>query len=180
VVHGELRQSSLALAINPVVELLGAKGDNGFEAGISQEIAVFGQQTEEGLARVVRLHPPGSSRESRLDVDSLIALALARWPDLAQREATISQAESQASTATREALPNLVARGVTEPRDDGTGGRVFRPGLGITLPLFNRNRGRIQALRATARQAEPDRESVAQAIRAQGGAPRAAAAGAAT
>ena len=77
------------------------------------------------------------------------------------------QAEAQATTAGREALPNLVARGVTEPRDDGTDGRVFRPGVGITLPFFNRNRGRVQALRATARQAELERESVAQAIRAQ-------------
>ena len=108
-----------------------------------------------------------SSAEPRLDVDSLIALALARRPDLAERGAAIRQAEALATTAGREALPNLVARGVTEPRDDGTGGRVFRPGVGVTLPFFNRNRGRIQALKATARQAELDRESVAQSVRAQ-------------
>jgi cobalt-zinc-cadmium efflux system outer membrane protein len=110
---------------------------------------------------------PAEVSQPRLDADSLIALALARRPDLAEREAAIRQADALATTAGREALPNLVARAVTEPRDDGTGGRVVRPGVGITLPLFNRNRGRIQALRASARKAELERESVAQNIRAQ-------------
>ena len=299
VARGELRQSSLFFATNPSFDVLGASGGNGLEAGVSQEIELFGQQSARssagraGVARaragvsdatrltigdvdqtfyqlysasrrsrladevfgltrriadvaqrqlaageISRLdfnlasvelgrtraralaarrereqaaielrrllgvpaatpvvpvldsadhvapedtaeagkEPPALTAaqplptvasEPRLDVDSLIALALARRPDLVEREAAIRQAEALATTAGREALPNLVARGVTEPRDDGTGGRVFRPGVGITLPFFNRNRGRVQALRATARQAELERESVAQAIRAQ-------------
>ena len=298
VAWGELRQASLFFATNPSVEVLGASGGNGLEAGVSQEIEIFGQQSSRasaGRAGVARARAgvsdatrltigdvdrtfyqlyattrrsrladevfaltrriadvaqrqlasgeisrldfnlasvelgrtraralaarrereeaaielrrllgipdstpvlpvldstdhvapedtAGDGRElavetaarvaapdvvgSRLDVDSLIALALARRPDLAQREAAIRQAEALATTAGREALPNLVARGVTEPRDGGTG-RVFRPGIGITLPFFNRNRGRIQALKATARQSELERESVAQRIRAE-------------
>lgn len=125
------------------------------------------ETAQEAPALTAPLPASGVAREPRLDVDSLIALALARRPDLAEREAAIRQAEALASTAGREALPNLIARGITEPRADGTGGRVFRPGIGVTLPFFNRNRGRIQALRATARQAELDRESVTQSIRAQ-------------
>ena len=299
VARGEFRQSSLFFATNPSFEVLGASGGNGLEAGVSQEVELFGQQSarasagragvarakagvsdatrltigevdrtfyqlysasrrsrladevfdltrriadvaqqqlaegeisrlefnlasvelgrtraralaarrerEEAVIELRRLlgvstatpivpvldsadhvaaedtvetppEPPAVAAgqptladvgEPRLDVDSLIALALARRPDLAEREAAIHQAEAQATTAGREALPNLVARGVTEPRDDGTGGRVFRPGIGITLPLFNRNRGRIHALRATARQAELERQSVAESIRAQ-------------
>ena len=295
--RGELRQSSLFFANNPTVDVLGASGGNGVEAGISQQIEVFGQQSARaaagraGLARArarvsdatrltigsvdqsfyqlysairrssladevlelttriadvarrqlsageisrldfnlasvelgrtrarsliarreredaaielrrllgLKLPVPivptldsidavaphdtaevapeidGSSASLmdsvvprlRLDLDSLTALALANRPDLVERDAATRQAEALASTASREALPNLTARGVSEPRDDGTG-RVFRPGIGITVPLFNRNRGRIQALKATARQAELDRESVAQRIRAE-------------
>jgi len=114
------------------------------------------------------LSPP--IHEPRLNQDSLLALAFARRPDLAEREAAIRQSQAEATTAGREGRPNLVVRGVTEPQDNGEGGRVFRPGLGVTLPLFNRNRGRVQALRAAAAQAELERESVAQRVRAEVGA----------
>ena len=120
----------------------------------------------EAAAQTAALHSAAVAAATRLDVDSLVALALARRPDLAAREAAVRQSEAQATTAGREALPNLVVRGVTEPRDQGEG-RVFRPGVGLTLPLFNRNRGRVQALRATARQAGLDRQARAQTIRAQ-------------
>ncbi|MEO7475480.1 MAG: TolC family protein [Gemmatimonadales bacterium] len=298
VARGEVRQSSLLIAANPSVEVLGASGGNGYEAGVSQEIEIFGQQGSRasagraGLARAkagvsnatrltlgdvdrtfyqlysatrrrrlaeevfaltqriadvarrqlaageigrlefnlatvelgrTRTRALAAERERegaaielrrllgvpsaspvapvldstdvvapedipdmpgqafgeavgpvaapeppnrRLNLDSLIALALSRRPDLAEREAAMRQAEAQATTARREALPNLLVRGVTEPSADGTG-RAFRPGIGLTLPLFNRNRGRVQALRATARRAELERQSLALGIRAQ-------------
>ena len=81
--------------------------------------------------------------------------------------AAIRQADALATTAEREGLPNLVARGVSEPVDDGDS-RVFRPGFGITIPIFNRNRGRVQALRATTRQAELGRNALVETIGAKG------------
>jgi cobalt-zinc-cadmium efflux system outer membrane protein len=298
VARGELRQASLLFATNPSVDLLGARGGNGLEAGISQEIEVFGQQRSRaaagraGLARATAsvadatrltlgdvdrafyqlysanrrsrladevfgltqrvadvarrqlsageisrldynlasvergrtqaralsarrerdqatlelrrllgipeatpiepvldstdhlapadsataapdapaqtaaVHPAEAAAAIRLDLDSLTAIALARRPDLAEREAAVRQAEALATTAGREALPNIVVRGVTEPRDNGAG-RVFRPGVGLTLPVFNRNRGRVQAFRATADQADLERGNRALIIRTQ-------------
>lgn len=108
----------------------------------------------------------GTARAHGFDVDSLVRLALDRRPDLAERQAAIRQADALATIASREGLPNLMARGVSEPADDGDG-RVFRPGVGITIPIFNRNRGRVQALRATTRQTELERNGLVETIRAQ-------------
>ena len=44
VARGQLRQAALPLRFNPVADLLGARGGNGFEAGISQELELFGQR----------------------------------------------------------------------------------------------------------------------------------------
>ncbi|MGH7580155.1 MAG: TolC family protein [Gemmatimonadales bacterium] len=128
-----------------------------------------GDTTAEGgdvAARTAAVRASKAAAAIRLDVDSLIAIALAGRPDLAEREAAVRQADALATTAAREALPNIVVRGATEPRDNGDG-RVFRPGIGLTIPLFNRNRGRVQAFRATARQADLQRQERALTIRAQ-------------
>jgi cobalt-zinc-cadmium efflux system outer membrane protein len=274
VARGELRQAARFFTTNPAVELLSAAGGNGMEAGVSQEIEIFGQQgarASAGRAGLVRaragisdatrltigavdrtfyqlyaatersrlvndvlsltrriadvaerqlaageisrldfnlasielgrtraralaaererdaatielrrrlgireLKPVvavldstgGTERAPGFDVDSLVRLALGRRPDLAERNAAIRQADALATTAGREGLPNLVARGVSEPVDDGDG-RVFRPGFGITIPIFNRNRGRVQALRATTRQAELERNALVETISAE-------------
>lgn len=296
VARGELRQAGLLLRFNPAVDVLGASGGNGLEAGVSQEIEIFGQQASRaaaaragltraaaGVANVTRLTigdvdrafyrlysasrrkrlaeevlgvteriadaagrqlssgeisrldfnlatvelgrnraralAAGRERESAAiqlllllglprntsvepildstvqvpaedtssvparvaaaegrtpleiaelegpDLDSLTALALAQRPDLAASEAAVRQAEGEARTAGREALPNIVARGLSEPRDQASG-RVFRPGVGLSLPIFNRNRGRIQAFRAAARQADLERAGTVALIRA--------------
>ena len=88
-----------------------------------------------------------------LNVDSLTALALARRPDLDERRAAMRQAAAAATVASREGLPNLSLRLLSEERADGSG-QAFRPGLGVSVPLFNRNRGTVQAQRALARQSE--------------------------
>ena len=100
-----------------------------------------------------------------LDADSLTAIALSQRPDLAEREAAARQASSLATLAGREALPNLMVRGNSEREGDGE--RAFRPGLGLTLPLFNRNRGEIAARRAAAQQADLERTALAARIRAE-------------
>lgn len=97
--------------------------------------------------------------------DSLIALALAQRPDIAERGAAIRQAEAQASVAGREAWPNLVLRGTSE-REAGES-RAFRPGVGLTIPFFNRNRGDVQARRAEAQQAALERAALTTQVRAE-------------
>ena len=100
-----------------------------------------------------------------LNVDSLTRLALSRRPDLAERSAAIREASALTSVARREALPNLVLRGVSEkePGED----RAFRAGLGLALPLFNFNRGEVEARRATAQQAVEQRGALVARIRSE-------------
>ena len=106
-----------------------------------------------------------STRARRLRPDSLVELALRRRPDLAAREAAAQQASAQASVARREALPNLVLRGSSE-RETGSP-RRFRPGVGLTVPLFNRNQGEVEARRAAASQAELQRSALGAQVRSE-------------
>lgn len=291
IARGELRQAGV-LRFNPSADLLGASGGNGLEAGISQEIEVFGQrgrrvaageagfersrarvadatrrvlgdvdrsfyrlaaanrrfalarevltlnerlatvanrQLEAGeisrldynlavvelgrsrsrllaarreeqrvaieLARLAGLptgapisplldssqHPPLtdtvprahaddttslSARARALDADSLVALALAGRPDLAERQAALRQANAQVSVTRREALPNIVLRGTSEPVALGTG-RALRPGAGLAIPVFNRNQGELAARRAAVRQAELEQVAQVARVRAE-------------
>ena len=100
-----------------------------------------------------------------LNVDSLTALALEQRPDLSARAAAIRQAEAQTTVARREALPNLVVRG-TSQREAGEN-RGFRPGVGLALPFFNRNRGEVEARRAQVQQARLERAALATNVRAE-------------
>ncbi len=96
--------------------------------------------------------------------DSLVALALSRRPDLRERAAAAAQARAEASVARREAYPNLALRASSEPAEGS--GRTLRPGIGFSIPAFNRNRGEIQARRAEADQAELQRVAIAARVRA--------------
>lgn len=101
----------------------------------------------------------------QLNADSLTAVALGARPDLEERGAARRQAMALATLAGREALPNLVFRGVSE-RQGGTA-RTFRPGVGLTLPFFNRNRGEVAARRAATQQAEMQHAALAARVRAE-------------
>ena len=100
-----------------------------------------------------------------ISTERLIALALARRPDLAERDAAVVQADADVMLARREALPNLIGRVVSEQHASGTG-RALRPGVGLTIPLFNRNQGAIDARRAFARQVTLERAATAARVRA--------------
>ena len=100
-----------------------------------------------------------------MTTQDMIALALAQRPDLAERDAAIAQADADVTLARREALPNLIARVVSEQNASGTG-RAIRPGVGLTIPLFNRNQGEIDARRAFARQVALERAATAARVRA--------------
>lgn len=107
-----------------------------------------------------------SERALTLDVDSLTALALSRRPDLAAGAAAAREASARASLSRREALPNFVVRGVWQRSAGEAQGRLS-PGIGITLPFFNRNQGATQAREAAATQAELMRAALTTRVRAQ-------------
>ena len=82
-----------------------------------------------------------------------------------EQDAAARQATAQASLAGRQALPNLIVRAASEPNASGSG-RSLRPGIGLTLPVFNLNRGEVDARRASARQAELMKAAIATRVRA--------------
>lgn len=107
-----------------------------------------------------------SERALTLDVDSLTASALSRRPDLAASAAAAREASARASLSRREALPNFVVRGVWQRSAGEAQGRLS-PGIGITLPFFNRNQGATQAREAAATQAKLMRAALTTRVRAQ-------------
>jgi len=109
---------------------------------------------------------PGSLIDGpvRLDVDSLTRIALAQRPDLRERAAAARQARGLASVARREAFPNLSVRASSE-KTEGSQGRVLRPGIGLSLPIFNRNTGEVKARNAEAQMIDLERLALASSIR---------------
>ena len=105
-----------------------------------------------------------STSAARLGVDSLIRLALSRRPDIAARAAAVREANARVSLARREAFPDLLFRASWE-RVEATGAHTVRPGIGFTIPAFNRNRGEIQARRAASLQAQLHQATVATRVR---------------
>ena len=108
---------------------------------------------------------PVDGRRRPLALDSLITLALSRRPDLVAGSAAVREATAQVSVARRDAFPNLLLRAASEPVEGGS--REFRPGLGLTVPAFNRNQGEVQARRAAATQAEIERVTLILRVRSE-------------
>ena len=95
---------------------------------------------------------PVSQAESAQPLDSLVAQALPRRPDIAARAAAAEQAAALTRLARREAIPNLTIGALlrrempeAEPR---VGIRAALP-----LPFWNRNQGLIAQRQAAARRA---------------------------
>lgn len=93
-----------------------------------------------------------AARASRLNSDSLVVIALSRRQDLTARNAATEQVLAEAALARREALPNLLLRGVLQRGPNGR--QSIAPGVGLTLPIFNRNRGLAESRDAAAKQSE--------------------------
>ncbi len=147
------------------------------EYGRSRARALAAQREREAvigeLRRLLGLEPRApvlavmdSSIVVPLDDDSLAAFALARRPDLAERAAAVRAANARVSVARREAMPNLLFR-VSSQIIETTERRDLRPGLGFTLPAFNRNQGEVQARRAATLQAELARTSLSARVKAE-------------
>lgn len=105
--------------------------------------------------------PPFTLRE-----DSLIALAFARRPDLAARAAAVHEFQALRRLARREALPNLRVGALAE--GDGMGGEPrLGVGVGVSIPVFDRNQGIRTQREAQADQAALQARAVELLIRAQ-------------
>lgn len=117
---------------------------------------------------------------STLDADSLVALALARRPDLAARTRGVEQSRALTSLARREAIPNLrigvlvereaiaASPGIGGPADPIAFGSP-RIGVAVSLPvpLWNRNQGLVAERQALTEQATLAREATELEIRTQ-------------
>lgn len=155
-------QRDQAEAATLLARLIGMESGAAVVAVLDPGDKEFKPNEEEPTARRSHQH---AARAERLDLDSLTALALARRPDLEERTAAAEKARAEASLARREAFPNLIVRGAVE--SSATGNRqVMRPGVGLSLPVFNRGQGTAQAKRAEARQAELERKALIVRLRA--------------
>lgn len=85
--------------------------------------------------------------------EEALSRLLAQSPELAQARATVNRAECDLALQCAERIPNFEA-GAAVKKDTGTGFTVVDVGIGVPLPVFNRNQGNIvraQAALASAR-----------------------------
>ena len=162
---------SRARAIAALREREGAELELRRLLGFDHRVTI--QPIVDSTHRHVRLDSAGAvvRVEDQLSVGNtplseLIARGLVRRADLRARDAQVDRAAAEMNLARREALPNLTLRIATEAAANARGTAV-RPGVGITLPVLNRKRGEIDAREAAVRQAQADRNAVAQRIRAE-------------
>lgn len=87
-----------------------------------------------------------------LDPDRLLAVALERRPDMAAAATAVRQAETLTRLARREAIPNLRIAAIAE-RDGAADEPRVGLGVGLPLPLWDRNQGVVARRRAETEQA---------------------------
>lgn len=109
---------------------------------------------------------PDAPDPATLAADSLLAVALARRPDLAATTAAVSQFEALHRLAGREAIPNL-RLGVVADRDGPGDESRLGIGIGLSLPLWNRNQGLRAERAAQMEQATLQRQATELRIRTQ-------------
>lgn len=109
---------------------------------------------------------PGLPDPALLEVDSLTREALARRPDLRAAEAAADEARTRERLARREAIPNL--RLLVPIRRTGPGADPdIGFGLGLSVPLWNRNQGTADARKATLSRTEDLRSGVSLRVRTE-------------
>lgn len=111
------------------------------------------------------LTPP--TREPASLADRLVE-ALAYREDVQSLRAAITAAEARIHRARGEGIPNLVVWG-TYGREDGTD-RIVGGGVGIAIPLFNRNQGAIAEAQAAHLRSSAEAESLELQVRREIGA----------
>lgn len=98
--------------------------------------------------------------------DSLSALAVAQRPDIAAERAAAEQFRTLARLARRDAVPNLTV-GAFVTRDDREPAPRFGLGVGLPLPLWNRNGGVAEQRDAQAEQASLRRGALELQVRGE-------------
>jgi cobalt-zinc-cadmium efflux system outer membrane protein len=88
-------------------------------------------------------------------LDSLVANALARRPDLSAANARVNAAASAVASERRAVFRDVDAMGGIMKMEEG---RSLMAGVSIPFPLFDRNAGEIQRARAEQKVAELERE----------------------
>lgn len=123
-----------------------------------------------GLAPTVGLRVtddlPAAPAPDELRPDSLLAAALAARPDLAARAAAAQEFQALGELARRQNVPNLRVGALAEREADGRDPR-FGVGVGVSLPILNRNQGTNAERRAQAEQAALQGRAVELRVRTQ-------------
>lgn len=103
--------------------------------------------------------------------DAAVARALAQRPDLLAAEAAERAAEAALRQARSEARPRLDLIGTYSHKTAGTRGgeeeRLAGGGIGLSLPLFNRNRGAIAEAELAIEQAQLARQALELEVEAE-------------
>lgn len=94
---------------------------------------------------------PAPAPES-MDADALLVAALDQRPDLAAAVTAVRQSETLTNLARREAIPNLRIAALAEREGPGAEPR-FGIGVGLPLPVWDRNQGLVARRRAETEQA---------------------------
>lgn len=101
-----------------------------------------------------------------LDADALLAAALDQRPDLAAAVTAVQQSETLTSLARREAIPNLRIVALAERESIGGEAR-FGAGVGLPLPIWDRNQGLVARRRAETEQTAHALEAVRLRVRTE-------------
>jgi outer membrane protein, heavy metal efflux system len=134
------------------------------------------------LSEPLRLRPDGDRPPLAVTLESALERGLATRPDLAAARAEEARSGGEIRLAQAERVPDIAAlvrytdmqsrfdlfgftaSGAVAPLRDRD--RILTGGLSITLPLFSRNQGQIEAARARQRAASLRREYLERVVRA--------------
>ena len=130
-----------------------------FDSAVHRHVAM----DSGGIAPRMDLRGFGAGADT--SIEPLVQGAIGRRPDLAERSAAVTQTGEDVTLARREALPNLAARIVSQRNELGTG-RTLRPGIGLSIPIFNRHQGEVESRMALAERTRLERAAIARRVRA--------------
>lgn len=106
----------------------------------------------------------------RIDPDAIVATIVSSSPATRLADAATERAQAELANARRFAIPDLTFRGGLQhnfERADGTNRAIGMQGfaeVGITLPIFNRNQGNVEAARADVERARLEQQRVRLAL----------------
>ncbi len=109
---------------------------------------------------------PTPPEPSALDPDSLVRIALARRPDISASASRVDAGQSLVSLARRDRIPNL-RLSMPFDRLNGPGSGQVGIGVGMSIPLFNRNQGTIAEFQADLARTRFELDAVEMTVRAE-------------